>query len=217
MSVCRLLSPLFTAIVVVALPSYAGAQARGATRQIQLAGGGGFLTSGAYFGGPGGVEFGSGGASVGQFQVSMGLRPAFELVLSAAHARPEWRLEGVPLVGSLELPGARLWFADVAARGGLFLGSGSRAAIIFGQAGPALIRYSVSTVVLGRAIQYHATNAALVVGLGALLPLTARFGLEVLAKDYVASFKSIRDFEAFGVQGRRTHTLLVTLSARVGL
>ncbi len=41
--------------------------------------------------------------------------------------------------------------------------------------------------------------------------------IEVLAKDYIASFKSVRDTKAFGVEGRRAHTLLLLISARLGL
>ncbi len=177
-----------------------------AAPRVQLAAGGGLLTSGAYFGGPGGLEFGNGQAFTGQLELIAKVRPAFSLVLGAAHARPDWQLKGVPLVGSVQLPGARLWFVDAAVRGELSLGPGAGAVTVFAQAGPALVRYSFNTLPLGIAIERHATNVALGAGVGSALPLTGAPRIEVMAKDYIASFKSIRDFEAFGVEGRRAHT-----------
>jgi predicted RecB family endonuclease len=77
--------------------------------------------------------------------------------------------------------------------------------------------YGVSTSVLGRAVDAGATNLALALGAGLDVPLTSRFALELLARDYVVSFKSVRDLAALGVEGRWTHTLVVGLSGRVGL
>jgi hypothetical protein len=42
-------------------------------------------------------------------------------------------------------------------------------------------------------------------------------GTEVLAKDYIASFKCVRDLEPLGIEGRRAHTMLPSASARLGL
>ena len=62
-----------------------------------------------------------------------------------------------------------------------------------------------------------ATNFAVALGVGVAIPFSERFGLEVLGKDYIASFTSVRDLEQLGVEGRRAHTLLLSVSARVGL
>jgi hypothetical protein len=184
---------------------------------VQVAAGGGFLTSGAYFTGPGGVEFANGDAFAGALQVSIAVHRAFAVVLAAAHARPEWRLTGVPLIGSVGVPGGRLWFADAALRGQLPLGGASRVPLLFAQAGGGVAHYALATSLLGNAVDEHATNFALALGAGLALPLAGRFGVEVMAKDYIASFKSIRDLEAFGVEGRRAHTVLLLLSARIGV
>ena len=38
-----------------------------------------------------------------------------------------------------------------------------------------------------------------------------------MAKDYIASFKSVTDLAAFGIEGRRAHTVLVVASGRLSL
>ncbi|CAN5894157.1 hypothetical protein BH24GEM1_BH24GEM1_25620 [soil metagenome] len=60
----------------------------------------------------------------------------------------------------------------------------------------------------------QATNFALALGAGVALPLTRRLSVEMMAKDHIASFKSVRDLAAFGVTGRRAHTVLLLVSAR---
>jgi hypothetical protein len=188
------------------------------TAQVHVSAGGGFLTSGAYFTGPGALELASGDAFAGSLQVSVPVHPSVTLVVAGTHARPEWRITGIPLVGDLSVSGAKLWFADAAVRGLLPLGGLSATTpVAFAQAGAGLAHYSLNTTVLGNAVDENATNFAFALGAGVELPFTERVGLEVLAKDYIASFKSVRDLEEFGVEGRRAHTLHLAVSLRVGL
>ncbi len=147
----------------------------------------------------------------------MAVHRALAVVLAGAHARPAWRLTGVPLVGSVEVPGARLWFADAALRAHLPLGPAARVPVIFAQVGAGFAQYAVATSVRGTAVNEHATNFAVASGAGLALPLTRQFAVEVMVKDYIASFKSVRDLAAFGIEGRRAHTVLLLVSARVGL
>jgi hypothetical protein len=175
------------------------------------------LTSGAYFTGPGSVEFTNGDAFAAALQVSVAVHRLFAVVLAGAHGRPDWQLTGVPLVGSIGIRGARLWFADAALRAQVPLGPTPQAPVGFAQAGGGIARYVVSSSVLGTTVDEDATNLALAVGAGIALPLAGRFGMEVMAKDYIASFKSIQDLAAFGVEGRRAHTVLLLVSARMGL
>ena len=180
--------------------------------------GGGFLTSGAYFTGPGALKLASGDGFAGMLQVSVPVHRSVALVAAGAHARPEWRITGLPVAGTIGVSGARLWFADAAVRGLLPLGGPSlRTPVAFAQAGAGLAHYSLNTTVLGNAVDEDATNFTVALGAGVALPFTERFGLEVLAKDYIASFRSVRDLEQLGVEGRRAHTLLLAVSARVGL
>ena len=210
------LPALLIAVLCLAPPTVV-AQDTGAPR-LQVALGGGFLTSTAYFTGPGGLALDNTDAFTGMLQVIARVHRSFAIVMSGVYARPEWRLTGVPLLGSVGVDGASLWFADASLRGRVPLGGRSGAGpTVFVQAGPGLAHYGVSTSVIGRAVDASATNLAFALGAGLDVPLTDRFGLEVLAKDYVVSFKSVRDLAALGVVGRWTHTLVLGVSGRVGL
>jgi hypothetical protein len=204
-------------LALVLAPALAHAQSSGPALRVQVAAGAGFLTSGAYFTGPGRLALDAGDAFAGALQVSVTVSRELAVVGSVAHARPGWRLTGVPLVGAVAVPGGGLWFADAALRGQARLGPAVRAPVAFAQAGAGLARYSLSTTLLGTAIDEHATNFALALGAGVALPLGSRLGLEVMAKDYIASFESVRDLAALGVEGRRAHTVVLLVSGRVGL
>jgi hypothetical protein len=208
---------LALAIGLLLAPAALPAQV-GSPPKVHIAAGGGLLTSGAYFTGPGDLELANGDAFAGTLQVSVPVHRSLAVVVAGSHARPEWRLTGVPLIGSLGVSGARLWFADAALRGHLPLGDASvTAPVAFAQAGAGLAHYDVRATVLGNSVDEHATNFALALGAGLVLPFSERFGMEVMAKDYIASFRSVRDLEGFGIEGQRAHTLLLSVSARVGL
>ena len=196
----------------------AGAQSAGSRPAVQLTAGPGFLTSGAYFTGPGDLALDNNDALAGVLQVIVPVHRSFSLVAGGTYAQPEWRVAGVPLVGSFAVDGASLWFAEAGMRGQVPLGrQASAGPIAFAQAGAGLAHYSVETSMLGRAVDESATNFAFAVGAGLGVPLAGRVGLELMAKDYIVSFRSVRDLEALGVEGRRAHTLVLSLSARVGM
>ncbi|HEX2220289.1 MAG TPA: hypothetical protein VHG35_15910 [Gemmatimonadales bacterium] len=198
-------------------PAVSHAQVGSQDSRVHVSGGGGVLTSGAYFTGPNDLEIASGAAAAVMLQASVAVHPRLATVLTAVYTRPEWELTGVPLVGKVGLSGASAWFADAALRGHVSLGSGRRAPAAFGQIGAGIARYSLDTSVLGVAVDEGATNFAVGVGAGLVVPLTPKLGIEVMGKDYIASFASVRDLAAFGVEGQRAHTLVGTVSARVGL
>lgn len=205
------------ALALLLMPIALTAQVHPGSR-VHVSAGGGFLTSGAYFTGPGSLELTSGDAFAGILQASVAVHRSIALVVAGAYARPEWRITGAPLVGTIGVSGASLWFADAAVRGLLPLGGPSvTTPVAFAQAGAGLAHYTLNTTVLGNAVDEDATNFAVALGIGVTLPFSRRFGLEVLGKDYIASFTSVRDLEQFGVEGRRAHTLLLSVSARVGL
>src|SRR4051812_45736374 len=205
------------ALSVLLTPSLVHAQSTSDLR-VQVAAGGGLMTSGTYFTGPTGLELGGDDAFAGSLQVSVPVHPSLRVVVAGSFAEPDFRLTGVPLVGSVGLRGAHLWFADAALRGQLPLGSASPTApVAFAQAGAGLAHYSVNATVLGNAIDESATNFAGALGIGLGLSFTDRLGAEVMAKDYIASFKSVRNLAAFGIEGRRTHTFLLGVSARISL
>ncbi len=194
-------------------PGALPAQERTSAR-VQVSAGGGFLTSGTHFTGPGALKLANDDAFAGMLQVGMPVHRSVDVILSGAHARPEWRITGVPLVGEIGISGTRLWFADAALRGLLPLGQPSiTTPAAFAQAGAGLAHYSVNTSILGNVVDEDATNFAVALGAGVALPFTERFGMEVMAKDYIASFRSVRDLEQLGIEGRRAHTILLAVSA----
>jgi opacity protein-like surface antigen len=185
--------------------------------RVQVEAGIGYLTSGDYFTGPASTTLDNGDAAAVMLQVGLRVHRSLDLVLAGAYAQPDWRLGGVPLLGSVSLPGASLWFGDAALRGRLPLSQSVRPVSLLAQVGAGLVRYAVGTSVLGNRIDASATNFAFVLGAGVQAPLARRLGVELLAKDYIASFKSVRDLEAFGVEGQRAHTLLLSGSLRYDL
>jgi hypothetical protein len=185
--------------------------------RIQVAGGLGYLTSGDYFTGPASTSFANSDAAAVTLEGAVRVHRFFDGVLAGAYAQPEWRLSGVPLVGSISLPGAHLWLGDVSLRGRLPLSQSSRAVSLLAQAGAGVAHYAVATSLLGNRIEADATNFAFALGAGIQAPLTRRLGLELLAKDYIASFKSVHDLEAFGVEGRRAHTVVFAASVKFDL
>ena len=204
-------------LAFVLVPALAHAQGRSSAR-VQVAAGGGLMTSGAYFTGPAGLELAGDDAFAGLLQVSVPVHRSLAVVMAGTYAQPQFRLTGVPLIGSVGLRGAHLWFADVGLRGQLPLAAASPTMpVAFAQVGAGLAHYSVNTTLLGNAVDESATNFAGSLGVGLGLSLTARLGVEVMAKDHIASFKSVRDLSAFGVEGRRTHTILLSVSARLGV
>lgn len=199
-------------------PVLAGAQSAALRPRVQLSAGGGLLTSGAYFTGPAGLALDNHDAFAGVLQVIVPVHRSLSLVAGGVYAQPTWRLSGVPLLGSIGVDGGSLWFADAGVRGHVPLGrEGGRGTIAFAQVGAGLAHYSVSTALLGRPVRGNATNFALALGAGLGVTLTPRLGLEVMAKDYIVSFHSVHDLEPLGVEGRRAHTLVLALSARIGL
>lgn len=183
--------------------------------RIEAVGSVGYLHSGDYFTGPGSTSLNNGDAAAVGLQLQLPVYRWLGLVIAASHAEPDWKLNGVPLLGTLTLPGASLWFGDVALRGNLPLGRSAQPTYLFGQIGAGAVRYAVSTSILGNRLEDHATNFAFALGAGIGIPIAGRIGAELMGKDYIASFKSVHDLETLGVQGKRAHTVLATAGIRV--
>jgi opacity protein-like surface antigen len=210
--------PFPIALFVVILGGWAPLYGQGgAPSRVYGVAGAGYLTSGDYFTGPASTSLANSDAAAVMLQVGVRVHRSFDLVLAGAHAQPKWRLDGLPLVGAVSLPGARLWFADAALRGHWPLSEGVRPVSVFAQVGAGVAHYSVATTLLGNRLDADATNFAVALGAGVQAPLTGRVGVELLAKDYIASFTSVRDLAAFGIEGRRAHTLVLAAGIRLDL
>jgi hypothetical protein len=214
----RSVLPLWVALFPVCLSATTAGAQTPQPHRLEVAAGAGFMSSGAYFTGPTALQLAAGDALAGALEVAVPVHRSFSIVVSGVHARPSFELSGLPLIGSVGVHGARIWFADAAVRGHLPLGPARpEGPTVFAQLGAGLAYYSVNAAVLGNVVDEHATNFAGALGAGIDLPLTRRLGLLVMGKDYIASFRSVRDLESLGIEGQRTHTLLLLASARLGI
>jgi hypothetical protein len=171
----------------------------------------GYLVFGSYFSGPGGVEFSNqnGATYGGELEVAVDRR--FSVIGSALHATSDWSFSGVPLLGTVSVGGASLWFYDAGLRVRFPLGATGRVSPYI-QASAGAARYAVDNVLLSD----HATNFAFSGGAGVLAQLAGRVSIQGMVKDYVASFKSVDQGVAVGIEGRRAHTVAFLLGAGIG-
>ncbi len=185
-------------------PSYVQAMRIGATA--------GYLTFGNYFTGPGGLEFSNDNAVAFGGELEFPVWRSLSVVGNLLHTTSDWSFEQVPLVGSVTLGGASLWFFDAGLRLHFPLGN-ARVVLPFVEAGAGAVRYAVNNDLL----EGEATNFALVGGVGVQTRIGDRFGLQLKVKDYLASFRSVDAAADFGVRGRRAHTVGFLLGISVGL
>jgi len=171
-----------------------------------------YLAFGTYFTGPGGIQFSNEDGFGYGGQVAIPLWKTLSLVASALHGTSNWSFEEVPLVGRVTLNGASLWLFDAGLRATLPLGAGVPVALV-GQVTAGAIRYAVDNPL----IRGQAINFAFGPGAGLVTRLGGRLNAQVLVKDYVASFRSVDDAAAFGVEGRRAHTVAVLIGLGISL
>jgi hypothetical protein len=171
------------------------------SRSIELTPLAGHLSYGPYFRGPADVQFSNqGGIGYGaEFQVRVWQN--LSAVTSAVHGTSDWSFESVPFLGRVTVDGASIWFFDTGLRLGFRLGGPLSG---FVQATGGAVRYAVDNALLTD----EAINLTFSGGVG----LRVRVGRTILTgmvKDYIASFRSVDDLAAFGVEGQRAHTLAI--------
>jgi Outer membrane protein beta-barrel domain len=171
----------------------------------------GYLVFGSYFNGPGDLEFSNtNGPTYGaELEVTLGHR--LSVIGSALHATSDWSFSGIPLLGTVSVGGASLWFYDAGLRLRFPLGATGRVSP-YVQASAGATRYAVNNVLLSD----HATNFAFSGGAGVLMQLAGRLSLQGMVKDYLASFKSVDQGLVVGIEGRRAHTLAFLVGAGIG-
>jgi hypothetical protein len=205
--------PLILMTLLLGLLPPATAQAPSAFfHRVEILPTAGYLSFGTYFTGPSDIRFSNqDGVGYGG-QIAVPLWRNLSLIGSVLHGTSDWSFESVPILGSISVGGASLWFYDVGLRYSVPLGASSPVSA-FGQLGAGAIRYSVDNVLLSE----DATNFAVAAGVGLSAGLGRRLSLQGLVKDYIASFRSVDDAAAFGVEGRRAHTLafLIGLGLRL--
>jgi hypothetical protein len=171
----------------------------------------GYLVFGSYFNGPGDLEFSNKNGPTYGAELELTLGRRFSVIGSALHATSDWSFRGVPLLGTVAVGGASLWFYDAGLRVRFPLGATGRVSP-FVQASAGATRYSVNNVLLSD----HATNFAFSGGAGVLAQLGRRLSLQGMVKDYLASFKSVDQGLVVGIQGRRAHTLAFLVGVGLG-
>jgi hypothetical protein len=179
--------------------------------RIQLVPSVGYFTFGTYFTGPAGIRFSNQDGLAYGGQLAVTLWRNLSLVGSVLRGSSDWSFESVPLVGRISIGGASLLLYDAGLRFSQPLGASSPIAVV-GQVTAGAIRYSVEHPLLTGA----ATNVAVSVGAGIAGRLKGRINLHLLAKDYIASFRSVDDAAAFGVEGQRAHTLGALVGIGIG-
>ena len=169
----------------------------------------GSLSYGPYFRGPAGVQFSNQSGLGYGGELHARLWRNLSAVLGAVHGTSDWTFESVPLLGRLTVSGANVWFFDAGLRLGFHLGGPLSG---FAQLTGGAVRYAVDNALLND----EAINLTFSGGLG----LRARIGPTVsllgMAKDYIASFRSVDDLKAYGVEGQRAHTVAVLFGLGLG-
>ena len=200
-------------ITVLAAPAFpVAAQRSPSIHAVRIGPTAGYLTFGTYFTGPGGLRFSNDNAAAFGGGLELAVWRDLSVVGNVLHATSDWSFQEVPLIGSVTIGGASLWFFDAGLRLHFPLGS-ARTVLPFVEAGAGAIRYAVNNALL----EGQATNLALVGGLGVTTRIGERLGVEARVKDYFASFKSVDDAAALGVSGRRAHTVGFLVGVSMGL
>jgi hypothetical protein len=193
-----------------------------AAQRIHVGAAAAYMAHGTYFDGPGGARFTNRDGLAAVIFGDWALLPALSAVLQGSVARSDWAFRQVPIVGDLDVGGARLWFADAGVRffplelqrrTGSATGSLPRRGIRpFVQAGMGVVRYSISNAILDEA----ATNVAVTIGAGIAVPI-GPLRAELSVKDWIVSFESVDEAGLIGAAGRRAHTLAVAAGLGIGL
>jgi hypothetical protein len=200
-------------IMVLALPGYPlAAQQSSSGQAVRIGPTAGYLTFGTYFTGPGGLRFSNDNAAAFGGELEFPVWRDLSVVGNVLHATSDWSFQEVPLIGSITIGGASLWFFDAGLRLHFPLGS-TRTVLPFVEAGAGAIRYAVNNPLL----EGQATNLAFIGGIGLTTRIGERFGLQARVKDYFASFRSVDDAAALGVDGKRAHTIGFLVGVSVGL
>ena len=201
---------LLPALVMVPLISVAG-QTSSPSRWIEVLPTVGHLSSGPYFTGPGGIRFTNQDGFAYGGQLGVVVWKKLSLVGSVLHSTSDWSFRSVPILGTITVERASLWFFDLGPRVTVPLGSTSPVSLV-AQASAGVIQYSMDNPLFSGS----AVNLAFSGGVGMLARFGSRVSLLGLVKDYIASFRSVDDAEAFGVRGRRAHTVALLLGLGVG-
>lgn len=174
----------------------------------------GYVLFGTPFRGQRGIALSAENGATYGAQLGIGVARHVALVGNVAYAKSSGSIENVPLLGTLAVGDVALWFYDGAVRFRFPLGAAGRPMVTpFVQVGAGAIHYGIRSDFFTGTATNFAANAAL----GADVGLTRALGLQFMAKDYLASYRSVTAGERFGITGRRAHSVALALGLTVSL
>ena len=166
----------------------------------------GYMKFGNLVNGPLGTSVRGAGGPVFGAEATVGVTRGLALVGNVAYAR-------VPVVGGLSFGRSSALLYDAALRLSVPLNAGAAAGITpFVQAGAGAMRREIEVA----PVATKSTNFAYNVGAGVDVPLGPRFGLQLMAKDYIGKFDA-REATAVDVDTRTTHNWTLSAGIRLGL
>jgi hypothetical protein len=170
----------------------------------------GYMKFGSLASGPLGTSLRNAGSAVYGAEATIGLSRGVALVGNVAYSQPALEI-GAPLIGGVSVGRGSVLLYDAALRLRMPLGSGLLPISPFVQAGAGALRQSFDMGPVGT----HATNLAYNVGGGADIAIGPRFGLQLMAKDYIGKFDA-REATGVDVNTKTTHNWALSAGLRLG-
>jgi hypothetical protein len=172
----------------------------------------GYMKFGNLVNGPLGTSVRGAAGPVYGAEATVGITPGVALVGNLAYASSDLEV-GVPLVGGLSFGKSSALLYDAALRLSVPLSAGGGSSIRpFVQAGAGAMRQEIEVA----SVATHATNFAYNVGAGVDVPLGQRFGLQLMAKDYIGKFDA-REATSVNIEPKTAHNWTVSAGVRLGL
>lgn len=171
----------------------------------------GYMRFGNLVNGPLGTSVRSAAGPVYGAEAIVGVTRSLALVGNVAYASTDLEV-GLPIVGGLSFGKSSALLYDAAIRLSVPLGAGGAGGIRpFVQAGAGAMRQEIEVA----PVATRSTNFAYNIGAGVDVPLGSRFGLQLMAKDYIGKFDA-REATAVNVNTKTTHNWTVNAGVRIG-
>jgi opacity protein-like surface antigen len=168
----------------------------------------GYMKFGNLVDGPLGTSVRGAAGPVYGAEATVSITRGLALVGNVAYASSDLEV-GVPIVGGLSFGKSSALLYDAALRLSVPLGSGVRP---FVQAGAGAMRQELEIA----PVATTSTNFAYNLGAGVEVPLGPRFGLQLMAKDYIGKFDA-RGATVIDVKTEATHNWTLSAGVRLGL
>lgn len=169
----------------------------------------GYMRFGNLVDGPLGTSVRGAAGLVYGAEATVGVTRGLALVGNVAYAGSDLEV-GLPIVGGLSFGKSSALLYDAALRLNVPLRAGGISPFV--QAGAGAMRQEIEVA----SVATTSTNFAYNVGAGVELPLGPRFGLQLMAKDYIGKFDA-REATAVNVETKTTHNWTLSAGLRLGL